>query len=127
MDSGPGPEVPSAEELYRGLSTPQWWVAEEKRPSSAAFRFPVFSVDLASLAGSPETTLAHLPKGSGLVSFNCGGARALGFDARLEIDPNHPDNKAHANVYSGHPSSQRKRMAQKLVALCTVVAEPSFS
>jgi hypothetical protein len=109
------------------LTTPQWWVAEEKRPSSAAFRFPEFSVDVASLAGSPEFTLAHLPKGSGLVSFNCGQARALGFDARLEFDPNYPENKAHANVYSRHASSQRKRMAQKLVSLCTVVAEPSFA
>src|SRR3989442_8476723 len=126
MNSPTGPPVPPEEDLYRGITTPDWWVAEEKRPSSAAFRFPSFSVDVASLAVSPQFTLAHLPAGSGLVSFNCGQARTLGFDGHLEPDPNHVENQAHANVYSLHSASQRKKMAQRLVALCVVGQEPKF-
>jgi hypothetical protein len=126
MSEAPGPEVPSGEDLYRGLTTNAWWVAEEKRPSSAAFTFPSFSVDVASLAGGPEHTLGHLPAGSGLVAFNCGAARALGFDARLEPDPQHPENAAHANVYCSLPTSQRKKRAQQLVGLCQVIREPKF-
>lgn len=103
-----GPEVQPQEDLYRGLPTKDWWIAEEKRPSSAAFSFPSFSVDVASLAGSPQFTLDHLPSGSGLVAFNCGQARQLGFDARLEPDPNHPENHAHANVYCSLPTKQRR-------------------
>src|SRR5688572_4146290 len=98
LASTPGPDVAAHEDLYRGLTTPAWWVAQERRPSSAAFRHPSFSVDVASLAGTPEHTLAHLTAGSGVVVFNCGAARQLGFITRLEADPLHPDNKAHANV-----------------------------
>src|SRR5438093_208642 len=122
----PSPEVDPREDLYRGLTTPAWWVAEEKRPSSAAFRHPNFSVDVVSIAGTPEHTLAHLPAGSGLVSFNCGAAKGLGFNAYLEPDPQYPENKAHANVYSSASSSKRKTMAQRLVSSCKVVREPAF-
>jgi hypothetical protein len=124
--STPGPEVADHDDVYRGITTPSWWVAEEGRPSSAAFRHPRFSVDVVSLAGSPEHTLSHLPVGSGLVSFNCGAARQIGFVTRLERDAMHPDNSAHANVYSSPSSSKRKVMAQKLVGLCTLVREPAF-
>ncbi len=126
MSSAPGPEVPPGEDLYRGLTTPDWWVEQEKRPSSAAFTFPSFSVDVAALARSPTHTLAHLPAGCGLVAFNCGQARALGFNARLEPDSEQPQNTAHANVYCDLPTNQRKKRAQKLVALCRVILEPGF-
>lgn len=53
----PRSEVDSKEDLYRCITTPDWWVAEEKRPSSAAFKQPVFSTDVASLAGSIDHTL----------------------------------------------------------------------
>ncbi len=121
-----GPQVDAAEDLFRGITTEAWWVAEEGRPSSAAFRHPNFSTDIVSLAGGPAFTLGHLPPGSGLVQFNCGAARAIDFDARQEADPEHPANHAHANVYSLHSTSQRKKAAQKLVALCTLVQAPNF-
>jgi hypothetical protein len=126
--AGPrGPQVAAVEDLYRGITTPAWWVAEEGRPSSAAFRHPDFSTDIVSLAGSPAYTKSHLPAGSGIVQFNCGAARALDFDAREEADPENADNHAHANVYSLHNTNQRKKAAQRLVALCTVVEAPNFS
>jgi hypothetical protein len=122
----PGPEVDPSEDLYRCLTTPAWWVAEERRPSSAAFRHPDFSVDVASLAGSPAYTLSRFPAGCGLVSFNYGAAKAVGCIARLEADPEHPENRAHANVYTSPSAGKRKVMAQKLVGLCTVVRKPTF-
>jgi len=121
-----GPQVDAAEDLFRGITTEAWWVVEKGRPSSAAFRHPDFSTDVVSMAQTPAFTLAHLPPGSGLVQFNCGAARAIDFDARLEPDPENPENHAHANVYSLHSTSQRKKAAQRLAALCTVVQEPNF-
>jgi hypothetical protein len=121
-----GPEVAATEDLYRGITHPGWWIADEGRISSAAFSFPTFSVDVASLAGTPSHTLAHLPAGSGLVVFNCGHARALSFDARQEIDPEHPENQAHAHVYCDLPNKQRKKKAQALVQLCRVMVVPTF-
>jgi hypothetical protein len=93
----------------------------------AAFAHPFFSVDIASIAGSPQFTLGHLPVGSGLVSFNCGTAKALGFIARHELDSAHRDNAAHANVYCSLPQKQRKKAAQKLAQTCVVLVEPSLS
>jgi hypothetical protein len=127
MSNAPGPEVAPTEDLYRGITTPAWWVGEERRPSSAAFRHPGFSVDVVSLAGSPGYTLGHLPEGSGLVQFNCGDARGIGANALLEPDPDQPENKAHANVYTSSSASKRKTIAQKLVSLCTLVQAPAFS
>jgi hypothetical protein len=82
-----GAPVAEHEDLYRCLMYQDWWNAEENRVSSAAFSFPRFSVDVASLAGSPENTLSRFLPGTGLVSFNCGRSRELGCDARLEVDP----------------------------------------
>jgi hypothetical protein len=121
----PGPGVDGNDELYRGITTPDWWVAAEGRPSSAAFSFPKFSVDVASRT-TVEQTLGHLRPSSGLVSFPCGKARDLGFDARLEIDPNFPENLAHAHVYCDFGKSRRKTRAQELAMLCTTVIVPKF-
>jgi hypothetical protein len=123
----PGPKVDDTEDLYRGITTPDWWVADEGRPSSAAFKHPDFSVDIASLAGSPAHTLGHLPPGSGVVAFNCGIAHGIGFEVRQEPDPDHPDNHAHANVYNPASPNQRKKMAQRLAAQCRLVHPPAFA
>lgn len=120
-----GPEVPAGESLRRAITSRDWWVSAENRISSAAFTFPVFSVDMASLA-THEQTLSRFKPGAGLVEFNAGAARQLGFDARQEIDGNFPGNLAHANVYCTLPKNERKRRAQQLVSLTTVVRVPTF-
>lgn len=121
-----GAEVPASEMLSRAITSRDWWVATEARVSSAAFAFPVFSVDRASLA-SPGQTLGRFRQGSGLVQFNAGAARELGFDARQELDGNFPDNLAHANVYCDLGKKERKRRAQQLVSLTTVARAPEFT
>lgn len=45
-----GPEVPENETLCRAITSRDRWFAAEQRISSAAFAFPVFSVDRLSLA-----------------------------------------------------------------------------
>ena len=123
----PGPVVDDKEDLFRGITTVAWWVEEEGRPSSAAFKHPDFSVDVVSLAGSHIHTLGHLPPGSGVVQFNCGAARLIGFTTRLEPDPEQPGNHAHANVYNPEKPSQRKKMAQRLASTCcTTVHAPDL-
>ena len=127
----PGPELAVDEDLYRCITTPTWWVDEENRPSSAAFRHPDFSTDIVSIAGTPDYTLSRFGPGCGLVLFNYGDAKLIGFLARKELDPQHPDNLAHANVYSHPSNSKRKTMALKLVDLIvakkSVVVAPHFS
>lgn len=120
-----GPEVPENETLRRAITSHDWWVAAENRISSAAFTFPVFSVDMTSLA-TREQTLSRFRIGAGLVEFNTGSARQLGFDARQEIDARFPDNLAHANVYCVLAKNERKRRAQQLVALTSVIRVPTF-
>ena len=51
-----GPQVDAADDLYRMITTPDWWVVNAKRPSSAAFDEPKFSVNIASLTTVEETT-----------------------------------------------------------------------
>ncbi len=123
-DGPHGPLVGDAEELYRCIMYPEWWVEEEGRISSFAFKFPYFSVDVASLAGSPDATLSRFRPGTGLVSFPCRVAKELGCDVRLEPDPRYPDNRAHAHVYMA--TERRKTIARKLMEACTVLRKPSF-
>jgi hypothetical protein len=123
----PGPEVNPAENLNRCITTIDWWVPEENRPSSAAFKQPDFSTDIQSIAQTAEYTLRRFPAGCGLVSFNYGEAKTIGFLARQEEDPQFPENTAHANVYNPQPSgSKRKTMAQKLAQKCAILQAPSF-
>src|SRR3990172_10453737 len=124
-DSFRGPQVKAEEDLYRAI-TPEWWVVAERRPSSAAFNHGKFSVNVVSLT-TPEVTLSQFPQGPGLVSFNCGMARALDFDARHEMDRRHPENKAHANVYCDCPTKERKRRSRQFVTLCKIIQEPIVS
>ena len=95
-----GPPVGDREELYRCITHPSWWIEEEGRISSAAFKYPIFSIDVASITGSPENTLRQFHLGTGLASFLCCDARDFGCDVRLEIDEHHPENQAHAHVYT---------------------------
>ena len=129
-DTATPSKVDSKEDLYRCITTPDWWVAEEKRPSSAAFKQPVFSTDVASRAGSIDHTLRRFSAACGLVCFNYADAKTIGFIARLEEDPEHPDNKAHANVYNPNATSKRKTMAakliQKIVERGGIFVEPTF-
>jgi hypothetical protein len=92
--NGPhGIPVRDEEDLFRCIAYPNWWNEEEHRITSAAFKFPCFSVDVASLAGSPEATLSRFLAGTGLVTFPCRVARELGCDVRLEPDPACPERR----------------------------------
>jgi hypothetical protein len=125
-----GPQVDATEDLYRCITTPDWWLANAGRPSSAAFHEPKFSVNVASLTTLAETERQlreQLGKpDAGIVSFQCGRARELGFDARHEIDDRFPDNKAHAHVYYDGGRSSRKKKARRLAEECVTVLAPSF-
>jgi hypothetical protein len=57
LDPPAGSPVDDGEELYRVIG-PEWWLLAEDRVSSAAFSFPLFSVDIASIAGSPQATMS---------------------------------------------------------------------
>jgi hypothetical protein len=115
-----GPPVPDAEDAYRAILTPSHWVAESNRPSSAAFDDEVFSVDLKSRT-TPRETASRVRMALNLVEFNCGEARALGFDTRDERDEIAPENQAHAHVYCTLGKSQRKKQARKLALACKIV------
>jgi hypothetical protein len=81
----------------------------------------IFSVDRKILT-TPRETVARFKEVLRLVEFNCGKAREIGFETRDELDPNKPDNKAHAHVYflEYHELGKngRKKKARRLVALC---------
>lgn len=117
-----GPPVPDDETLHRVITptAAAVWFPNGVL-SSAAFNYPVFSVDVAGF-GTLAETLTRWPAGSGIAAFNCGEARQLGFDARLE--PEH-GNDAHANVYCGFPNNERKRRARHLAALCAILVPPA--
>jgi hypothetical protein len=133
MDEGEqkGPPVAPSEVLYRFVTVKTFWVAEENRPSSSLFDDPPrVSVNVASL-----TTIEKCRKllagwlgkpDGGMVSFNCGNARQLGFDARHEPEL---DNDAHAHLYCDQfaTASSRKKNAQQLVRQCGIEVQPRFS
>jgi hypothetical protein len=116
--------VAPQEDLYRVIS-PEWF--KERRISSVAFDWPFFSVDVASLT-TVERTLSRFRLESGLVSFNCGEATEIGFRALHEVDPDYPNNDAHAHVYSDGRRSERKRRSQRLLASTglKVIREPTL-
>jgi hypothetical protein len=124
--------VDAAEDLYRAIHTVDWWEpdAVPPRPRSAAFRKRKFSANIAREIGL-EGAVRHLcdvlmsPQGA-VVSFNCGRARELGFDARRELDAHYPENTAHANVYSDGSTSDLKRSAKQLARGCQTVYAPAF-
>ncbi len=125
-----GPEVPADETLYRFVTVSSFWAKKENRPSSSLFDDPPrVSVNIASLT-TVEKCRCQLredldsPDG-GMVSFNCGDARELSFDARRE--PEH-DNPAHGHLYCDLDlrPKLRKRNAQRLARLCSVAIQPQF-
>lgn len=126
----PGPEVPDKETLYRFVTVSSFWVTIQNRPSSSLFDHPPrVSVNIASMITEKECVRQleedlGRPDG-GMVSFNCGTARCLGFDARHEPEGS---NKAHSHLYCSkdHSSKQRKKNAQILARKCAVVIQPKF-
>ena len=126
-----GPAVVASENLLRFITTPSFWVLAEKRPSSAAFDKPKFSVTIESLASDAEhrrqlTDTLQRPNG-GIVRFSCRTARDLSFHADAEIDAQYPDNLAHAHVYDDGDNRSRKRRARSLAMQCSVVILPQFN
>lgn len=115
-----GPPVPDREDVYRAILYPYGWVEERNRPSSAAFDADVFSVDLKSRT-TPQQTAARFRGVSRLAEFNCGQARQVDFDTRDELDPDRPDNLAHAHVYFTGGSGRKSR-AKRLAEMCREVA-----
>lgn len=123
-----GPPVADEEDVYRAITYPIWWDTRENRPSSAAFDDHVFSVDRVKLTTSPDDTLNRFRPGTGLVKFNCGQARTIGFDTRDEIDDLFPDNSAHAHVYDMGGSPNRKKRARRMAKdFATVIIAPDLS
>ena len=120
-----GPLVPDAEDVYRVINVPDWWVSKEHRPSSAAFQSDYFSVNVVSRS-TVQHCFFYVPEARGLVQFNVGQARAIGCPTHDEMDPDFPDNVAHAHVYVDEVNSQRKKKAQKLRRLATVVVSPLY-
>jgi hypothetical protein len=117
-DDERGTEVAGDEALLRGIVRPEWWNAEEQRPSTAIFSFPKFSAYQETI--TPDTHPIRrlpagsdqFPDGSGVLRINCNAARLLGFDARHE--PENGD-EAHANVYCDLNSTQRKKRIRRLL------------
>ena len=123
-----GPPVADQEDLQRALTYNKWWVEEEQRVSSAAFSFPDFSVDIASIAGSEDYTIRRFASGTGLVVLNCGAVRGEGCHACKEKDQNHPDNEAHANAYMPTSGGHRKRAAKAIAEKhCKKVIKPDIA
>ena len=126
-----GTEVASGEELYRFVRVPSFWVASENRPSSSLFDDPPrVSVNVASLTTIDKCKVQlagelESPNG-GMVSFTCGHARALGFDARHEPEN---DNPAHAHLYCDAAArpKERKKNAQRLARIGRIVIQPRFA
>src|SRR3990172_380385 len=119
-----GPPVADHEDAYRAILHDAQWHDEAKRPSSAALDDEVFSVDIASRT-TPQTTKSRFRSVLHIVQFGCGAARGIGFDTRDELDPIHPDNRAHANVYfldyHAFPAKKRKAKARELAQICSPV------
>jgi len=123
-------QVHADETLYRFVTVSSFWVTKQNRPSSSLFDDPPrVSINVASM-----TTVQQCERqlredldsaDGGMVSFNCGEARRLGFDARHEPER---DNKAHGHLYCDGTlsSNQRKRNAQRLARSCVVVILPQF-
>ncbi|MCO6458296.1 MAG: hypothetical protein J5I93_23565 [Pirellulaceae bacterium] len=106
-----GPKLDAKEDLLRPALIPEQWLEAEQRPFSALFKDSVFSVDVASRT-TPALTAARFREVIAMIVFNCGIAIDLGFDPRDELDPEVPDNLAHAHVYN--PKNGQKARAREL-------------
>ena len=108
-----GPPIGDIEDAHRAILYPWQWADDLDRPSSAAFRDPVLSVDIKSRT-TPAETRARFRGEVKLVEFGCGEARSIGFDTRDEPDAASPDNRAHAHVYCVVEEKRRKGAARRL-------------
>lgn len=111
-----GPEVPPHEDLLRCIFRPEFWDPDGDYVSPAIFGFDKFSAFIASLT-SELGVLQRFPEGCGMLKFNSGVARQLGFDARHE-----PENSvdAHANVYRTRRKGQARRLMEAETTAVTV-------
>ena len=124
MDEFPekGTEVASDEQLYRFVTVASFWVSRENRPSSSLFDDPPrVSVNVASLT-SIEKCRNQLavelgsPNG-GRVSFNCGQARVLGFDAQYEPEKGNPAHAASLLRFQSNDKAAREEREAARTAL----------
>ena len=119
-----GPVLDDSEVLYRAILYVQHWDSSKSRASSAAFDDPVFSVDRACKS-TPGETRKRFRSVLRLVEFQSGAAKNCGFDPRDELDPNQPNNPAHAHVYfpkyNELGAKKRKGHARRLAEHCTIV------
>ena len=93
---------------------------KDGKVSSGAFNYPnCFSVDIVSRSGGAEESLARVPRACAVIRFNCGCAREVGdLDTRDELDDAHPENLAHAHVYTNNAGGRRKALAKRFVVQC---------
>jgi hypothetical protein len=111
-----GPEVPPHEDLFRCIFLAQWWDPTDDYVSAAIFGFPKFSAFIASMT-TEAAVLARFPAGSGMLMFNAGTARALGFDSRHEPEQGE---ESHANVYRTKQKKQTRQLLQADTTRVTV-------
>jgi hypothetical protein len=122
-DAPTGPKVDEVEALHRALY-PYWWDQETQKVSSSAFSFDVFSVDIASRT-SLQATCDRFPNSTAIAEFNCGVAVHMGYDARLEPNPDDPEHVSHSNVYTGEQTKGvKKAMRRKLAEACRPIPRP---
>lgn len=131
------PLADDEDHAFRAVAPPLW---VDGRPSSAAFRTSIpFSVFLKSglVAGDIQQSgtevvrlldagrLGGINPLSAVVGFNCGAARKIGFDTRLERTCD--EHVSHANVYfdggGALPSKSEARKLARLASRC-VIREP---
>lgn len=116
-----GPVVSGDESLFRILTNvnrASGWLDGNGQISSAAFNLRCFSVEIESRTNGPDDSMSRVSGGCAVFSFSCACAQGHGFDIRDERDPDHPENKAHANVYLDRENNERKRAAKRLKELC---------
>jgi len=69
-----------------------------------------------------DELLEHFDEGTGLVAYQCGDARDVGFDPRHEPESGRC---SHVNVYTSLGSSKRKTAARKLLARSEIRRVPN--
>lgn len=121
MDDGSvrGPKVPGDENVLRSLTKPYWLKPSGDRPTSPAFDKEVFSVDRSSLT-TPEEAAARFRDVSHVAEFKVSTADDLGYSTHEELDPDSPENLAHAHVYFEREKG-RKAAAKKLALACRLI------
>ena len=110
-----GPQVAAGEDLFRMV--PADYV-KDGLVSTGAFTYKdCFSVEIVSRTAGPADSLSRVPQACAVIRFNCGCARMHGaLDARDERDETHPENLAHAHVYTS--TERRKTLAKEFVTRC---------